>query len=135
MPPARPPLTAAQLRWRAAGAVVCVGLTSVLAALILGEYEFRGTLPFVAGPLFGLILGEVAVGVGRSRSPVVGGISAACGFGALVWAGWINSGEGLEPIHRMIWVAAALAAATAWLRIVGLRRTSPRRSAGADAEG
>jgi hypothetical protein len=132
MAPGRAPLTTAQLRWRAAGAVACVVATSVLAALILGEYEFRGTLPFVAGPLFGLILGEVAVGVGKARSPVVGGISAACGFGALVWAGWINSGEGLEPIHRMIWVAAALAAVVAWLRIVGLRGLTPKRDAEAE---
>jgi hypothetical protein len=116
-------------QWRAVGGVVCVLLTSVLAALILGEYEFRGTLPFVAGPLFGLVLGEVAVGVGRSRSPIVGGIAAVSGFGALVWAGWINSGEGLEPIHRMIWAAAALAAITAYVRITGLRRPGAAGSA------
>jgi hypothetical protein len=127
MPASRRPLTAPQARWRAAGGLVCVGLASVLAALILGEYEFRGTLPFVAGPLFGLTLGEIAVGVGRSRSPIVGGISAVCGFGALVWAGWINSGEGLEPIHRMVWAAAALAAITAYVRIGGLRRPDPER--------
>ena len=58
-------------RARAALGVACVLATAVLGALILGEYDFKGTLPFVAGPLFGLVLGEVGVSAGRTRSVVV----------------------------------------------------------------
>ena len=102
--------------------IVCGALTAVLGALILGEYEFTGTLPYVAGPLFGLVLGEVVVGVGKTRAPVAAVCAAAFGFGGLVWAGWISSGEGLNPMATLVWVAAALAAICAYVRIAGLQR-------------
>ena len=85
-------------------------LTAVLGALILGEYEFTGTLPYVAGPLFGLVVGEVVVGVGRTHTVVAAAITSVLAFAGMVWAGWIDSSEGLEPIATLVWVAAALAA-------------------------
>lgn len=104
--------------------VLCGAAVAVLGALILGEYEFSGTLPFVAGPLFGLAVGEVVVGVGRARSVVVGLATAVLAFGGVVWAGWIDASEGVEPIKGLAWVAAGLAAATAGVRASGL----PNRS-------
>lgn len=108
---------------RAGLGVVCGALAGALGALILGEYEFAGLLPFVAGPLFGLVIGEVVVGVGRDRSPGVALIGAAIGFGGIVWAGWIDSSQGVEPVKGLVWAAAVLAAATAGVRVHGLRRT------------
>lgn len=102
--------------------IACGGLTALLGALILGEYEFTGTLPYVAGPLFGLVLGEVVVGVGRTRAQVAAGLTAAFGFAALVYAGYISSGRGLHPIATLVWVAAALAAICSYVRIAGLKR-------------
>lgn len=107
---------------RAGLGVVCGALVAALGALILGEYEFTGTLPFVAGPLFGLVIGEVVVGVGRARSLVVGAAAAALAFGGIAWAGWIDSSEGVEPVKGLVWVAAALAAVAAGVRTVGMRR-------------
>ncbi len=108
---------------RAGLGVVCGLLVGALGALILGEYEFTGLLPFLAGPLFGLVIGEVVVGVGRDRSAVVALLGAATGFGGIVWAGWIDSSQGVEPVKALVWVAAVLAAITAGARIFGLRRT------------
>ena len=102
--------------------LVCAALVAALGALVLGEYEFQGTLPFVAGPLFGLVLGEVVTGVGRARSLVVALIAAALAFGGIAWAGWIDSSEGVEPVKGLVWVAATLAALAAAVRTVGLRR-------------
>lgn len=107
---------------RAGLGVVCGVLAGALGALILGEYEFTGLLPFVAGPLFGLVIGEVLVGVGRDRSPVVALAGAVIGFAGIVWAGWIDSSEGVEPVKALVWVAAVLAAAAAGARVSGLRR-------------
>lgn len=107
---------------RAGLGVVCAALGGALGAFILGEYEFTGLLPFVAGPLFGLVIGEVLVGVGRDRSWVVALIGAAIGFGGISWAGWIDSSEGVEPVKALVWVAAAFAAVAAVLRVVGFRR-------------
>ncbi len=112
----------AMIALRAALGVLCGVATAALGALILGEYEFTGSLPFAAGPLLGLAIGEVTVGVGRVRTVPMAVVAAALGFGAITWAGWISSGEGLEPIKPLVWVAAVLAAVTAGVRTARLHR-------------
>lgn len=107
---------------RAVLGVVCAAALAALGALILGEYEFTGLLPFVAGPLFGLVVGEVVVGVGQRRTLPVGLVAGAVAFAGLAWAGWIDSSGGLEPVKGLVWVGAALAAVMALLRTTGLRR-------------
>lgn len=102
--------------------LLCGAATAALGALILGEYEFTGTLPYVAGPLFGLVVGEVVVTAGRDRRWPVALVTAALAFAGIAWAGWIDSSEGLEPVKGLVWVAAALAAGTAGLRTLQLRR-------------
>ena len=111
---------------RAGFGVVCGVAAAALGALILGEYEFTGSLPFVAGPLFGLVIGEIVVGIGRARSVLVATIGATAAFAGIVWAGWIDSSEGVEPVKALVWVAAPLAAVAALLRIVGLPGRTPR---------
>lgn len=102
---------------------------AALGALMLGEYEFTGSLPFIAGPLFGLVIAEVVVGVGRSRAIPVAVGAAAIAFGGIAWAGWIDSTEGVEPVKGLVWVAAAIAAAVAALRTAGRRRPRPADAA------
>lgn len=104
--------------------ILCAALAGALGALILGEYQFQGTLAVVGGPLFGLVIGEVLVSAGRSRSIAVAAVGSAISFGALAWAGWIASGDGLEPIRRGIWIAGALAAVCAFLRTAELRSSA-----------
>lgn len=112
--------------WRPLLAVVCAAAVAALGALVLGEYEFEGTLPLVAGPLFGLVVAEVAVGVGRSRSWAVGLAVAALAAAGIAWAGWIDSSYGLVPVKGLVWVSAALAAPVALIRVVGIPgRRSP----------
>ena len=107
------------MTWRAPVGLLCGAAAAAFGALILGEYEFTGTLPFLAGPLFGLVIGEVVVGVGRSRGVVVGCVTAALAFGGVAWAGWIDSTQGLEPVKGLAWVSAGLAAAAALVRTTG----------------
>ena len=114
------------MTWRPILGLVLAAAAAALGALILGEYEFTGSLPWVAGPLFGLVVGEVAAGVGRSRHLALALLVAAFAFGGIAWAGWIDSTQGLEPVKRLVWVSAALAASTALVRTAGLRgRSSP----------
>lgn len=104
--------------------VVCGCVVAAFGALVLGEYEFTGLLPYVAGPLFGLAVGEVVVAVGASRASSVAVVASVLAFAGVVWAGWIDSSEGVEPLKALVWVAAALAAITAFLRISGLRASA-----------
>jgi hypothetical protein len=108
------------MTWRALSALALGAVVAALGALILGEYEFTGALPWVAGPLFGLVLGEVVVGVGRSRHVAVAAVTAALSFAGIAWAGWIDSTEGVEPVKGLAWVSAILAAASGFLRVAGL---------------
>lgn len=108
------------MTWRTLFALLLAAACAALGAFILGEYEFEGSLPFVAGLLFGLLLGEVVVGAGQSRSILVGIVVAAEAAAGIAWAGWIDSSHGLEPVKGLVWVAAALAGTTALLRTVGL---------------
>lgn len=108
-------------------AVFCGATVAALGALILGEYEFTGTLPYVAGLLLGLIIAEVMLAVGQRRSTPLAAAATALAFAGISWAGWIDSSEGVEPVKGAVWVAATLAAATALLRTV--RRRRPTTSA------
>lgn len=105
---------------RAALGLVAAALVAALGALILGEYEFDGTLPFVAGPLFGLVIGEVVVGLGRSRGFPLAIAAGAIASAGIAWAGWIDASQGIEPVKGLVWVAAALAAAVAVVRTAGM---------------
>jgi len=109
------------MTWRALFGLVLGAAVAALGALILGEYEFTGTLPWVAGVLFGLVIGEVVVSVGRSRHAGVAVVSAVLSFVGIAWAGWIDSTEGVEPVKALAWVSAVLAAGTAFVRVAGLR--------------
>jgi hypothetical protein len=110
-----------QLTSRAAGTLALAALASALGALILGEYDFSGLTPYVTALLFALVLGELVAEVGRLRSWVVAGASAALVALALGWAAWINSGSGLRPFPRAAWGAMVVGV------VVVTWRTGPRR--------
>jgi hypothetical protein len=101
--------------------LVCGAAVAAAGALILGEYEFSGALPWFAGPLFGFVVGETVVTVGRARSMAVGAVTSLIALGGITWAGYISSGDGLTPITTLAWVAAGLAAVVAFLRTADLR--------------
>jgi hypothetical protein len=106
--------------WRVALALVGAAAVAALAALILGEYELDVGVALPAGLLLGLVLGEVAVVAGRDRGLLPGLVVGALGAGAMVWAGWIDSAQGLEPIKTAVWFAAAVAAIAGAVRVTGL---------------
>ena len=97
-------------------AVLAGAVVASLGALILGEYEFVGLMPFVAGPLFGLAVGEAVTWAGGERGVVQAGVAASLAALGVVWAGWIDSGEGIDPMPTLVWPAAALALACAGWR-------------------
>ena len=113
---------------RAAFGLLLAAAVAVLGAFVLGEYEFDGWMPLGAGVLFGIVVGEASVEVGRRRTVPVALACAGLAAGGLLWAGWIAAGEGLAPIPGGAWLAAGVGAAAAALRVVGLRRRSSAQS-------
>src|ERR1700738_770169 len=116
-PPSRPLLTA-----RAAGALVLAALACALGALFLGEYEFEGVMPFGAGLLFGLVIAELVVEVGRLHSPVVVVCTALFVGAALGGAAWRSAGSGLRPYPTGGWIAIAIGTAVSGFRAAGVGR-------------
>jgi hypothetical protein len=106
---------------RTVSGLVCAAAVAALGALILGEYEFTGTLPYIAGPLFGLAIGEVTVAVGHTRSTAAAAAACLISMGGVTWAGWIDSSSGVEQFHSGVFAAAALAGVAAFLRTIDLR--------------
>lgn len=104
---------------RAGIALLLGALAATFGAFLLGEYQFDGTLPIVAGALFGLVVSELVVEVGRRRTVAVAVATGLESAGGLLWAGWISAGEGLEPISGGAWLAAGIALVVATVRTAG----------------
>lgn len=101
------PVTMRLLAGMALGAAIATA-----AALFLGEYEFDGWLPYVAGLLLGLVVAEAVVSVSRQQSDAAGLFSAAASALAMLLAGFIDA-NGQEPIKVGAYLAAVIAAAAA----------------------
>lgn len=103
---------------RLALSVVAGAAVAAFGALILGEYEFKGTMPYVAGPLFGLVVAEVVLAVARRATPPLAVAAAALSSAGLVWAAWISSGRDWDYVPSAAWAAVALGAAVALVRML-----------------
>ena len=112
------------MSFRVALGVIVGALLCALGALILGEYEFSGVTPIGAGVLFGLVISEVVIEIGGTRHPVLGVVTGAMVAGALAWAAYVSSGEGLRPFPTEAWIAMALGGVTAAWR-TGRRHARP----------
>ncbi|HET7487924.1 MAG TPA: hypothetical protein VFJ85_08345 [Acidimicrobiales bacterium] len=95
--------------------VVVGALVTVMGAVTLGEYQLTGITAIVAGALFGLVVAELMLVVGRKHDAftmVVAGSFSAVG---MVWASWIWFDHRLGWIAGAAWVGAAVAPVAAWL--------------------
>lgn len=107
--------------------VLAGAAVAALGALIAGEYEFGGAVPFVAGALLGLVVSEAVALGGQWRGWVPAVLAAVLAAAAVVWGGWIDSAQGVEPYPVLAWVGAAVAAVVALVR--ARPRPQPRRAA------
>ncbi|MGI8685346.1 MAG: hypothetical protein ACR2MO_09710 [Acidimicrobiales bacterium] len=111
-------------------ALVAAAFVAAAGGLILGEYELTGPTPVVAGVLFGLVVAEVAIVIGKQRDTVTGAGCAAFAAAGMVWAAWISSGRDWDYVPGMVWLGVALAAGAAlwWIRNPGRRAGGSRRA-------
>lgn len=111
-----------QLLALAAGAA-----TAALGAQILGEYELAGATAVVAGTVFGLVVGEVVVTVGRRQDLVLALAAAAMAASGLVWAAWIWTGRPWSSPRGGAWVAAGIGVVVAMVWVAGPRLRDAER--------
>lgn len=109
--------------------VLAGAAVAALGALIAGEYEFDGAMPFVAGALLGLVVSETVGFAGQWRGRVPAVLAAVLAAAAVLWGGWIDSGQGLEPYPVLAWAGAAIAAGIALVRMRPAARRRPRAGA------
>ncbi len=110
------------------GAVAAV-LVGLLGGLIVGEYQLLGAWALIAGVLFGLVVAEATITVGKSSDWFIVTVAAAAAFGGYAWSAYIEAGDSFGRIGALRWMGALLALASAgwWVRSLGSRslRTPP----------
>jgi hypothetical protein len=89
------------------------GIVAVIGALIVGEYDFAGATPYVAGVLFGLVLAEAVLTVARGGTRALAAVAALECAGGVAWAAWISSGRGVAPFPASGVAGAAIGAVVA----------------------
>lgn len=120
---------------RLALAVLAGAAVAALGALILGEYEFTGTTPYVAGVLFGLVVAEAMVTVARRGGRGLAVAAAALAGGGLLWAAWISSGRDWDYVFGPAYVAVALGVVSAGWRTATARSHATSRIGVDDDDG
>lgn len=97
--------------------VLAGAAVAAFGALIAGEYEFRGLVPIIVGLVLGLLVSEAVALGGQWRGWGPAGLAAALAAAGVLWGGWIDSGEGIEPYPALAWVGATVALVTALVRV------------------
>lgn len=106
----------------AAGAAV-----AAFSALILGEYEFKGSTPYVAGLLFGLLVAETVLAVAKRGSNALAGATAVLAGGGLAWAAWISAGRDWSYVPDAAWLSVGIGVVVGAVRVAraGVRSSAP----------
>ncbi len=108
-------------------AVLVGALVTCAGAVILGEYVYEGTTPFLACGLYGFVLAELVTSIARAGDVYLMAATALLVEACMVWALWISTGHHLDLAAGEAWfgIAFGMAAAAWWVRSAGRR---PRRS-------
>ncbi len=96
--------------------VVAGAAVAGFGALVAGEYDYGGLIPVFAGLALGVLVSEAVALGGQWRGWAPASIAAGLAAGAVLWGGWISSGEGVAPYPPLAWLGAGLAAAVAVVR-------------------
>jgi len=113
---------------RQALAIIAGTALALVGAVVLGEYDLRGTTVLIGFPLYGLAVAELALAVGRQLAPAALVAMAAVVAAGLVLALWIAFGHfrnGVSPpvlSSAMVVVSAVATFAWGWS---GRRRRTP----------
>jgi hypothetical protein len=109
--------------------VVVAAAAAAFGGLVLGEYELKGAMLFVAAGLFGLAVAEVLVAVSRRAGVVHAVLAAALTALGFTWSSWIQAGRDWGYVTDLRWVGVPVGAAAAAVWV----RSSGRRAAGSPA--
>lgn len=111
---------------RLAAAIVMGLIVSALGAIILGEYELVGVMPYVAAVLFALAEAELVTSIARRHDMLsAAAVVVLTGIG-LAWAAWIQAARDWSYVPRTTWISVAVGAVVAavWVRSFGRRGSS-----------
>ncbi len=112
-------------------AVLVGAFLTCFGAVILGEYVYEGTTPFLAGGLLGVIFAEVITSIARAGDAYLMAATALFVEACLVWALWISTGHRLDLAAGEAWfgIAFGMVLGAYWVRSAGRRpHRTPTRS-------
>lgn len=97
--------------------VLAGAAVAAFGALIVGEYDFSGAVPLIAGLVLGLVVSEAVALGGQWRGWLPAALAGALAGAGMLWGGWISSGQGIGPYPVLAWVGAGAAVIVAVLRV------------------
>lgn len=115
---------------RTFAAVLAAAFAAAVASLIVGEYGVAGWVTLFVGVVAGLVIGEIAASVARSREWSLAIAAGALAAAGVLWGAWLDSGRGVAPLGAEAFVAPALAAAVTVYTVKTYRRPPPADAAG-----
>jgi len=112
-------------------AVLVGAFATCLGAVILGEYVYEGTTPFLAGGLLGVFMAEMVTSIAKSGDVYLMTATALLVEACLVWALWVSTGHRLDLAAGEAWfgIVFGMALAAFWVRSAGKRpQRTPART-------
>lgn len=106
-------------------AILVAAFAAGVASLIVGEYGVAGWVTLFVGVVAGLVIGEIAASVARSRDWALALVSGALAGAGVLWGAWLDSGRGVAPLGIEAVLAPALAAAVTIYTVRTYRRPTP----------
>lgn len=108
-------------------------MVALVAALIVGEYGVAGWVALMVGSVAGLVTGEIAASIARSREWWLGVASGVLAGAGVLWGAYLDSGRGVAPLG---WEAAVTPVIAFIVTVVSVRtyKFSPPNAADATKE-
>ena len=104
-------------------AVLTGAFVTCFGAVILGEYVYEGTTPFLAGGLLGFFMAEMVTSIAKAGDVYLMAATALLVEACLVWALWISTGHRLDLAAGEAWagIVFGMAVGAYWVRSAGRR--------------
>lgn len=119
---------------RTVAALVAAAFVALVAALIVGEYGVAGWVALMVGTVAGLVTGEIAASVARSKDWSIALMAGVLAGGGVLWGAYLDSGRGVAPLGWEAIAAPLIAFAVTVLSVRTYKFAQPNSAEAAEGQ-